>query len=140
MPSGGVLVREPARKSVLVDRPAWHSHAPCRDSDPGEWIVERGGAISQLRRLRVVCGGCPVSGECLREGLDEDLYDRVRGPVRVGITGDRWQSVAELAAALGVETDDDHGVLAAWLLDGLVVWRRVGARRWVPSLVEDVAA
>lgn len=77
-----------------------------------------------------------MSGECLREAVAEPIYDRVRGPLRVGVTGERWRAVVALVDELGVESRDDFAVLAAWLLDGVIVWRKLNARRWSVGLVE----
>jgi hypothetical protein len=120
----------------LGERPEWHESAACRGSGAAEWIVERGSPRNQMRTLAAVCRGCPVSGECLREAVGEPIYDRVGGPLRVGVTGERWRAVFALVDELGVESGDDFAVLAAWLLDGVIVWRKLSARRWSVGLVE----
>lgn len=46
----------------LLDRPAWMSHAACRDHPELDFHPGRG---VDTRPLRKVCGACPVQKECL---------------------------------------------------------------------------
>lgn len=54
-----------------TDRTQWRSLSACRDEDP-EMFFPAPRSLTmfvQLARAKAVCGGCPVSDECLRYAL-----------------------------------------------------------------------
>lgn len=52
--------------------PAWHAEAACRGDGTDRWFPTVGANHHRLRELRRICAACPVSGECLEEGLNHD--------------------------------------------------------------------
>jgi WhiB family redox-sensing transcriptional regulator len=48
----------------------WTDRARCRGTDPDQFFV-RGAA--QARRAVKICGRCPVSDQCLRYAVDNDI-------------------------------------------------------------------
>jgi WhiB family redox-sensing transcriptional regulator len=49
----------------LTRRPAWHSLAACRGTDPAAFIIGRGANAAIVDRARAVCSRCTVSEQCL---------------------------------------------------------------------------
>jgi hypothetical protein len=81
-------------------------------------MVDEGDA-RKVQRLRRVCAGCPVAGECLRDASELPGLLRHMGPVRVGVTGfEAWRPVERVVAELGPRTLEDWRVVAAWVVDG----------------------
>ena len=61
--------------SAAEARIAWVSWARCRSTDPDELFV-RGAA---QRKAAVICRHCPVTAECLADGLDNEMEFGVWG-------------------------------------------------------------
>ena len=53
---------------LLLEPPAWHRHAACRDADPEVFFPERGESLEPARAL---CATCLVTSECRREALSD---------------------------------------------------------------------
>jgi WhiB family redox-sensing transcriptional regulator len=60
---------------MFVDEREWETRAKCRTVDPEELFVE--GAAQ--KRAKAVCGGCPVSTECLACALDNRIEHGIWG-------------------------------------------------------------
>ena len=58
----------------LIERPAWHSDAACREHPELSWFPARG---ERQDEQRAVCEGCLVRAECAAAGMFE--YDGIWG-------------------------------------------------------------
>ena len=50
----------------LLNRPAWHSRAACRGSDPNLFFPSRG---EEWKDAVAICNTCKVRAECLEAGM-----------------------------------------------------------------------
>jgi WhiB family redox-sensing transcriptional regulator len=53
--------------SDVLNRPAWHDHARCRNQDANEWVKDS--RMAAYTAQKSVCRTCPVRGECLSFAL-----------------------------------------------------------------------
>lgn len=58
----------------LVDPPAWHADAACKEHPDVEFFVHRGG---DDRPAREVCAGCLVRADCLEAALSRPIMEDV---------------------------------------------------------------
>lgn len=58
---------------LIPPSPPWMREAACRHADPALFFPERTDNVAAaVAGARVICGSCPVSGECLRWAVDND--------------------------------------------------------------------
>lgn len=84
--------------SFLIEIPAWHDDALCRDFDLNLFFPTRG---EQAQPALDICGRCAVRVDCLAEALDDPTLD-------YGIRG--GQTAAARKNARRHHADDPRGV------------------------------
>lgn len=67
----------------LLNRPAWHRDAACREHPELSWFPERG---EDVRPVKQVCAECLVRDECLDYATKADVMPRLVG-VWAGTSG-----------------------------------------------------
>jgi WhiB family redox-sensing transcriptional regulator len=53
---------------MIIERPAWHKDALCREYPMLSWFPEPGGGSNAIK---AICGRCSVRAECAEAGKDE---------------------------------------------------------------------
>src|SRR6185437_8870265 len=70
------LEDRPTTLEELVNRPAWHREAACRNEPTETFWPARGGSYARARRI---CAGCPVRSECLAVAMADAELDGMWG-------------------------------------------------------------
>ncbi len=58
--------------TAILQVPAWHERALCRQVDPELFFPEKGTGLSQLQQARRICARCEVKPECRQDAIERD--------------------------------------------------------------------